>query len=606
MKVRNQLLCLGALLLLLIAPIHQINGQTLLQNIEARDKLSLNGLWETIVDPLENGLYNHSLGFRKKGYFLNEQMKNPYDRIEYDFDHSYRLNVPGDWNTQMEKLYYYEGTIWYKKTFDNPGRDGRTLVYLEGVNYQCKVYLNGEHLGDHVGGFSPFSFDITDKLKDVNDLIIKVDNKRLREAVPTINFDWWNYGGITRSVSLVFLDDIFIQDYQVGLAKQSTNEIEGWVQLSGDNPASQKISISIPELKKSIEITSDKDGYAEFTLKAKPKLWSPDQPKRYDVSIGVNGKYLEDRIGFKTINTSGTKIVLNGEPLFLRGISMHEEAPFGGGRVTTPEQARVLLTWVKELGCNFVRLAHYPHNEFTVKIAEELGLLIWSEIPVYWTIDYDNPDTYENAEKQLMDMISRDKNRVGIGLWSVANETPVTDSRLVFLRNLIAKAKELDDTRLITAALNTQSSDGDKIIIDDPLGQYIDVIGVNSYCGWYGGRPFECSEKTWENPYNKPMIMSEFGGGALAGLYGTGDDRWSEQYQSEVYKYNLQMLDNIEFLAGTSPWILMDFRSPRRNLRHIQKDYNRKGLISENGIRKEAFFILQDYYRQKKRADAKK
>ncbi|MEM9858033.1 MAG: glycoside hydrolase family 2 TIM barrel-domain containing protein [Bacteroidota bacterium] len=575
----------------------------MLQNIQARDKVSLDGLWEAIVDPLENGLYNHSLGYRKKGYFLNEQMKNSYDRIEYDFDHSYRLNVPGDWNTQMEKLYYYEGTIWYKKTFNKPERDGRHLVYFEGVNYQCRVYLNGEFLGEHLGGFSPFSFDVTDQLQETNDLILKVDNKRLREAVPTINFDWWNYGGITRSVSLVFLKDTFIADYFVRLG--DNGGIEGWVQLQGDNIAERNISVSIDELKKQVELTTDEKGYAPFSIKAKPTLWTPETPKRYEVILGLEGDSIRDQIGFKTVETNVTQILLNEEPLFLRGISMHEEAPFGGGRVTTPEQARVLLSWVKELGCNFVRLAHYPHNEHTVKIAEELGILIWSEIPVYWTIDYDNPSTYQNAEQQLQDMISRDKNRVSVALWSVANETPVTDSRLAFLKKLIRKVRELDDSRLVTAALNTQSADGNKTIIDDPLGELIDVIGINSYYGWYGRRPYECRDLIWENPYDKPMIMSEVGGGALVGMRGTVDERWTEEYQAEVYECNLDMMDNINFLAGVSPWILMDFRSPRRNLRHIQKDYNRKGIISENGIRKKAFYVLQEYYENRRQDGAR-
>ena len=572
-------------------------AQQLIQNVEGRESISLNGLWEAIVDPLENGLYNHSLGLREKGYFLNQQMKNPYDLIEYDFDHSYRLNVPGDWNTQMEKLYYYEGTIWYKKTFDKPEKSGRKLLYFQGVNYQCKVYLNGEHLGDHLGGFSPFSFDVTDKLKDTNDIIVKVDNKRLREAVPTINFDWWNYGGITRSVSLLLLEDTYIQDYAFTLSEKGG--IEGWVKLAGENVSNQEVSVSIKELKLDIKASTDDNGYVAFESNSKPMLWTPDNPKLYNVIVGLNNEEIDDRIGFKTIETKGTQILLNGEPIFLKGISMHEEAPFGGGRVIAPEQARLLLTWAKELGCNFIRLAHYPHNEFTVRLAEEMGLLVWSEIPVYWTIDYDNPETFVNAEKQLVDMIACDKNRVGVALWSVANETPVTESRLDFLKKLIEKARDLDDTRLITAALNTQSSEGNKTIIDDPLGAFIDVIGINSYCGWYGGRPYECSSKVWENPYNKPMIMSEIGGGALAGMHGTADERWTEEYQDEVYKYNLQMLDNIDFLAGVSPWILMDFRSPRRNLRHIQKDYNRKGIISENGIRKKAFFTLQEYYFRK-------
>ncbi|MEQ9296931.1 MAG: glycoside hydrolase family 2 TIM barrel-domain containing protein [Cyclobacteriaceae bacterium] len=600
MQNNDRIRYLALVLLICCYWTYDLQAQNLIQNVGAREKMSLDGLWEAIVDPLENGLYNHSLGLRKNGYFLNEQMKNSYDLIEYDFDHSYRLNVPGDWNTQMEKLYYYEGTIWYKKTFQKPERDGRKVLYFEGVNYQCKVYLNGELLGDHVGGFSPFSFDVTDKLKDSNHLILKVDNKRLREAVPTINFDWWNYGGITRSVAMIFLDDSYIEDYSLQLDEEG--RIEGWAKLKGDNIANREVSLEIDELKTDLLLRTDQDGYAKFNIKAKPVLWTPDNPKRYRVTLGLEGVTFEDQIGFKTIETDGSQILLNGEPIFLRGISMHEEAPFGGGRVTTPEQARVLLSWVKELGCNFIRLAHYPHNEFTVKIAEEMGLLVWSEIPVYWTIDYDNPSTYQNAEQQLQDMISRDKNRVGIALWSVANETPVTESRLTFLRRLIDQVKMLDDTRLITAALNIQSSEGNKTVIDDPLGEYIDVIGINSYCGWYGGRPYECGDKVWDNPYNKPMIMSEVGGGALAGMRGTVDERWTEDYQAEVYKYNLEMLDKIDFLAGVSPWLLMDFRSPRRNLRHIQKDYNRKGIISEKGIRKKAFYVLQEYYDQKKKS----
>lgn len=596
----NNQLVPGLLFLLLICiALLPSSAQSGIQNMQSREKESLDGLWQVLIDPLENGLYNHSLGLRKNGYFLNEKMKNSYDRIEYDFDHGYRLNVPGDWNTQMEKLYYYEGTVWYQTTFKKPEKEGRKLIYFEGVNYQCKVYLNGEHLGDHVGGYAPFSFDVTGKLKEKNDLILKVDNKRLREAVPTVNFDWWNYGGITRSVSLVFLEDTYIQDYSLRLKKNSEEQLEGWVRLKGSNPVDQVVTISIPELSVNVEFKTNKEGVGSFEVNADPVLWNPQKPKLYYVEISNENESVRDRIGFKTIITKNNQILLNGQPIFMKGISMHEEAPFGGGRVTSPEQAEVLLSWAKELGCNFVRLAHYPHNEFTLRLADEMGLLVWSEIPVYWTIDYENLDTYQNAEAQLTDMIERDKNRVSVALWSVANETPVTETRLTFLKKLIDKVRVMDDTRLVTAALNTQSNDGNVIRIDDPLGEYIDVIGVNSYCGWYGRRPDECRELVWENPFKKPMIMSEMGGGALAGMNGTKDDRWTEEYQAEVYECNLDMVENIDFLAGLSPWILMDFRSPRRNLRHIQKDYNRKGLVSETGIKKQAYFVLQAYYRTK-------
>ncbi|TRX61207.1 beta-glucuronidase [Fulvivirga sp. M361] len=573
-------------------------GQGLLQNLGARDKQCLDGLWQIIIDPLEYGMYTHSYKLKKNGYFLNEKAENSFDRIEYDFDGGYQLYVPGDWNTQMEKLYYYEGTIWYKRSFDALGdTNGRKRLYFEGVNYQCRVYLNGEFLGDHEGGFLPFSFDITNKLKaQDNFIVLKVDNTRQKDGIPTINFDWWNYGGITRSVHIVNLPDTYINDYYLSLVKGTKKKIEGWVKLEGDNVVAQDVMINVPELNIHEKIKTDKNGLASFTLSSEPELWSPDHPKLYEIEIASAEEKLTDHIGFKTIEVRDNDILLNGQTVFLKGISIHEEAPFGVGRVITAEQAATLLTWAKELGCNFIRLAHYPHNEFTVKLAEKMGLMVWSEIPVYWTVNYTNESTYKSAENQLIQMIDRDKNRAGVILWSVANETPVIPERLEFLRKLIQKARAKDQTRLITAALNTQRGEDNNIIIDDPLGEYIDVIGINSYCGWYGKRPAECRDLVWKNTFNKPIIMSEMGGGALAGMHGTKDDRWTEEYQAEVYECNLDMLKKIDFLAGTSPWILMDFRSPRRNLLRIQNDYNRKGLISENGEKKKAFFVLKDFY----------
>lgn len=585
--------------LIFISPtlLQGMDGENSLQNIGSRQKTSLDGLWQVIIDPLENGLYNHSLKERKNGYFKNKKMGSPDDLIEYDFENSYQLNVPGDWNTQMERLFFYEGTIWYKRSFKyDPKDEKKVILYFEGVNYNCKVYLNGQHLGDHTGGFTPFQFDVSGLLKEDNFLILKVDNTRKRDAVPTINFDWWNYGGITRSVWLVNLPATYIYDYSFRLKEGRPKTIEGYVQLKGDKASGQVVKLRIDELGKVLDLKTDKEGWTHFEIESDITYWSPKNPKRYQISINTSDESITDQIGFKTIKTRSTQIYLNNEPIFLRGISIHEEAPFGAGRVTNEEQCRILLQWAKELGCNFVRLAHYPHSEFMVREAERLGLLIWSEIPVYWTILYDNPETYLNAESQLRSMINRDKNRVGIGLWSVANETPITGERLEFLKKLIQTARELDNSRLITAALNSQRGVNNEIIIADPLGEFIDVIGINSYCGWYSKKPEQCGGITWRNEFDKPMIMSEVGAGALQGLHGGENERWTEEYQVAVYRNNIDMIKNIDFLNGVSPWILIDFRSPRRNLKQIQNHYNRKGLISENGIKKEAFYVLRDFY----------
>ncbi len=598
MKFIQQITTMG-LILFALKGFAQDTDVRLIQNPEARNRTTLNGLWQIIVDPLENGYYNHRYQPKDNGYFQNTKMVSPSDLIEYDFDTDMELMVPGDWNTQMDKLYYYEGTVWYKRSFDFDSREDQlTYLYFGAVNYEAKVYLNGEYLGSHLGGYTPFQFEVTGLLKKKdNFLVVKVDNKRKREAVPTVNTDWWNYGGITRSVQLITVPEQHIMDYEVRLSKENRNTIEGWVALSGAN-TNEKVTISIPELKKSVTVEVDEKGIAGYNFAAKPQLWNPDNPKLYQIRISSATDQIEDKIGFRTIETKGSDILLNGEKVFLKGISIHEEAPFKTGRVTTVEECRILLNWAKELGCNFIRLAHYPHSETMVREAEKMGLMVWSEIPVYWTILYDDLNTYQNAENQLTEMIVRDKNRAAILLWSIANETPVSDSRNAFLGNLAKKARALDNSRLITAALDTQSGGQGEKIIDDPLGEVVDVIGVNNYCGWYSGEPSSCAGIQWRTEYDKPMIMSEVGGGALQGYHGEANERWTEEYQDDVYRNNIEMMRNIDFLSGTSPWILMDFRSPRRHLKKIQKDFNRKGLISDQGEKKKAFYTLQDYYKK--------
>ena len=568
-----------------------------LQNIQGRHTQTLDGLWSIIVDPLENGYYNYRWQPREDGYFMDRQMQDPSELIEYNFDTDELLMVPGDWNTQSEKLYYYEGTVWYKTNFDADFNDDQELyLHFGAINYEAKVYLNGEKVGEHIGGYTSFSLNVTGKIKpQENLLVINVDNKRKREAIPTINTDWWNYGGITRSVKLIYTPKKHIYDYFIQLNPNDKKEIIGWAKVQSAS-LGEVVTLSIPELGSTLQSKVSEQGIAKFSLEANPVLWSPKSPKLYEVVLTYKEDELIDEIGFRTISTKGSKILLNGDPVFLKGISIHEEAPFKTGRVTTVEEVRILLGWAKELGANFVRLAHYPHNEEMVREAERMGLMVWSEIPVYWTVLFDNEATYQNAEQQLEEMIARDKNRAGVVMWSVANETPLGDERLEFLTRLVDRTKSLDHTRLITAALEIHSRKKGENYIDDPLGRYVDVIGINSYCGWYGGTPDSCKDITWKSAYDKPMIVSEFGGGALQGLHGKENERWTEEYQASVYRNNIEMLKNIDFLAGTSPWILMDFRSHRRHLKRIQADFNRKGLISEQGVKKQAFHILQDYY----------
>jgi beta-glucuronidase len=315
------------------------------------------------------------------------------------------------------------------------------------------------------------------------------------------------------------------------------------------------------------------------------------------VVIESGADRVPDRIGFRTIEAKGRSLLLNGAPLFLRGVSIHAEAPFRAGRVYSEADARVLFQWAKEVDCNFVRLPHYPHDEVMTRLADEMGLLVWSEIPVYWTISWENPETLRSAEQQLTEMISRDKNRASVILWSVANETPRGDARIKFLTTLVEKARSLDSTRLITAALETHYADPRTIVVEDPLGKFLDVVSCNEYVGWYDGLPEKIDTISWQTPYEKPFILSEFGADAQAGRHGGDLTRFTEEYQANVYRRQVAMFRRIPFLNGTIAWVLVDFRSPRRPLAGIQDFYNRKGLFSDRGERKSAFFILRDYYR---------
>jgi len=587
--------------LFFVSVIQMIYAQTspIIINTENRNPISLNGKWQTIIDPYEQGYYDYRYEPSKNGFFINQKPQSKSDLVEYDFDKSPLLNVPGDWNTQKEKLFLYEGTIWYKKDFDYKKSSGKRLfIYFGAINYRADVYLNGKKLWEHIGGFTPFNFEITNLVKDKdNFVIVKVDNKRKRDAVPTLNTDWWNYGGITRDVKLIEVPSTFIRDYFIQLKKGSAKNITGWIQLDG-NKKEQNVIVKIPETNAETKVKTNSEGFAKLDFNADLTPWSPDNPKLYNVVIESETDTVKDQIGFRTIETKGTDILLNGKPIFLRGISIHEEAPIRSGRAFCKEDAEILLGWAKELNCNFVRLAHYPHNEHMVRMADKMGILVWSEIPVYWTILWDNESTLENAENQLREEITRDKNRAAIVLWSMSNETPINESRTKFLTSLADSARKLDPTRLLTAALERHYINDTTLMIDDPFGKKLDVIGDNEYIGWYDGLPSKADHLVWKCAYDKPVIISEFGAGALYGKHGDDLTRWTEEYQANVYRHQVNMLRKVPFIKGMTPWILMDFRSPRRVLPDIQDFWNRKGLISDRGEKKEAFYILQKFYKE--------
>jgi beta-glucuronidase len=590
----------------------------LISNIDARKSLSLNGKWNYIVDPYETGFYDYrykELNEKNpEAYWNTDIQANRTEKKEHGYIDKYSINVPGDWNHQQPEFTFYEGTIWYKKSFDYQKSDAgnKCYIYFGAVNYRADVYLNGKKLGMHKGGFTPFNFEVPAAvLKDKgNFLVVKVDNKRHADEVPTLNTDWWNYGGITRDVKLVEVPGTFIQDFMVQLKKNTSGkapdkspEVEGWVKLNQAPAAGETVTVEIPELKFKKVIPAGAQVTALNFKLPKVQLWSPATPKLYTVTVSTKTDRTTDKIGFRTIEAHGIQVLLNGKPLFMRGISIHGEIPQEVRRAYTQEDAAQLLRQSKELNCNMVRLAHYPHDEKITRLADSLGMLVWSEIPVYWTIDFTSKEVLEKAKVQLEEMITRDHNRASVIIWSVGNETPISTTRTDFMHSLLTKARELDNTRMVSAALEVNySALNDMNVIDDPLGEFVDLVAFNEYLGWYGGLPDKCRTTNWDTPYQKPLFISETGGDGKGGFHADSLTRFSEEYMEWYYKEQVAMLKRMPAkYVGISPWVLNDFRSPRRNNPLYQEGWNRKGLFDDKGNKKKAFYILKAYYDQKQK-----
>ncbi len=582
-----------------------------LTNVYGRDIQMLNGKWNIIIDPYDQGV--------PKKIFLNRTAQNGSEFFEYAFDGGLRLDVPGDWNSQNPELKYYEGTVWYARHIfmgENapeglcasnvavPADGERLFLYFGAVSYRCNVYLNGERICSHEGSFTPFQVEITDLLKKGdNFLTVEVNNKRTPDAIPAMAYDWWNYGGITRDVMLVRTPALHVQDYFLRLDGKTKNDLLFDVELSGEK--SEKLTLNIPELGISEELTTAGDGRAQLRLRAKNlKRWSPDSPKLYDIEIICGQDIIRDRIGFRHIETDGTKILVNGRETFMRSISFHEEIPQRMARACSKEDSRQLLSAAAELGANMVRLAHYPQNEHTVRIAEEMGILLWEEIPIWQGIDFTNKDTYQKASSMLREMIYRDRNRCAIGFWGIANETRPSEAREVFLGNLLGEGRSLDSSRLFVAAFDNAyyMEETGLFEMEDDFAKKLDVVAINKYMGWYAAWPKNPADIHWAICLDKPLIISEFGGEAQYGQHGDAHwaASWSEEYQEQLYKDNLAMFANIPNLSGVSPWILYDFRSPYRFHPTNQEGWNRKGVLSDKGEKKKAWYIINEYYKSKK------
>lgn len=305
---------------------------------------------------------------------------------------------------------------------------------------------------------------------------------------------------------------------------------------------------------------------------------------------------VSDRVGFRQIDVVGTDIRLNGKSLYLRGINCHEDDVLLG-KMTNEADIRRRFHDAKELNCNYLRLAHYPHHEMVARIADEVGLLLWEEIPNYWAIDFKNPTTQRDAHNQLMELIYRDRNRASVIIWSVGNENADTDERLDFMSMLIEAARMADPSRLISAACLVNHA---KMRIEDRLADYLDIIGLNEYYGWYEENFDDLIVLGENSSPTKPVVITETGAEGVLGEHAPQSGPFSENYMADVYRKQTEYLPKLNYVRGFTPWLLYDYRTERRQ-NPYQKGFNCKGLITADKItRKKAFYVLRDFYQQLK------
>ncbi len=553
-----------------------------------RKRESLNGQWTFTLDLFDEGL-------RQRWYANEPSTPKAWTRpVDYDPGRGDTLAVPSCWSMAKPEWLYFEGGAWYTRSIDWTPSPDRLVLRVGAANYEARVFLNGVFLASHRGGSTPFFVELTNHLvAGPNRLQIQVDNRRRADRVPMHHFDWFNHGGIYREVDLLRLPPVFFRDVSVALLPGTGHRFLGAdVELS--DPVQGDAALRIPELGIDVKIPV-LGGVGSLVFEAAPELWSPDAPRLYDVEVAFQHDWVRERIGFREIRREGDRLLLNGEPLWLRGVCVHEDDR-DLGKVSTEADVRRRLDDAKAMGCNILRLAHYPHHEHVAELADEMGMLLWEEIPVYWAIDFANPDTLDDARNQLRELIARDRNRASVILWGVGNENADTDARYRFMAALADEARRLDPTRLVTAAclINRET-----FSIEDRLAAHLDVIGLNEYFGWYEP-DFAGLERLIANSSpDRPVVVSETGADALAGHHGSERELFTEEMQAAVHAGQIAVIRDVPWIQGLFPWLLYDFRTERRQT-EFQKGWSRKGLIAEDKeTRKQAFGAYAEFYRSK-------
>ena len=550
----------------------------------------LDGPWDFQKDPCNEG--------------LEEKW---YERFPQAAQSMY---VPACWNNELN-LYDYEGVAWYRKTIQIEQTQHVRLIF-HAVLGHSDVYLDGEHLGYHYGGYTPFEFVIPSLTAGEHELVVRTDSTLDRLTIPTEHVDWFHYGGIIRSVELQRLPDLYIEQLKIDY-ELNGSDADVLIQARIRSLSQAELTTTLTLSEGGREIHSEQvtvDAGQSVSCKVRlnwtdVRLWNVGQPELYSIHARTDLDDRVERIGFRRIETKDHRVLINGSPVYLKGVNRHEEHP-EWGFAFPPKLMHKDLDIILELGCNTVRGSHYPQSPYWLDLLDEHGIVFWSEIPMWGAFlpneTVSEPLFQERALAMIGEMVSLYYHHPSVVFWSVHNEIDSrTQEAYGMTQRLVRLVKELDASRLVTYATMYP--------LEDVLLPLFDVIGINKYYGWYEGdvdgfknmlQQFHVHAERM-GAGDRPVLMTEFGGAGIFGDVGWEPRLFSEDYQAQIVTEALEIFRNDPRIGGTYIWQFADVRgdlkSDSKYFRDRARSFNNKGLVNEYRKPKQSFREVRRMYR---------
>lgn len=555
-------------------------------NQSHRRKIStLDARWDFVTD-------RENCGTKEKWYidFPNESEK---------------ICVPSSWNNEFG-MENYIGCAWYRTTF-TINKPSVKLVF-GAINNECDIYLDGKHIGSHVGAFCEFSVMAHNIGKGKHCLVIRVDNTQNEiDTIPLKRADWFNHGGIIRSIELHEFDRYIVDNVKIEyqLDENLKNaDVKCFVDVYSDSEAEDTLTISAGNeifYNQNIKLVSGLNTLcAAFTIKD-VKLWDTQSPNLYKFKFALFEDDLFERTGFRTIKIDGRKFLLNNKEIFFKGINRHEEYPEWGFAVPF-KLIKKDVDIICNMGCNTIRGSHYPNSKATLDYLDERGILFWEEIPM-WGFGEEplkNDRVIKTGISMHREMIRRDYNHPCVIIWGLHNEIATqTKAAYDISAQFIKEIRSYDNSRLITYATMKPA--------EDICFELADFISLNKYIGWYEGEL-----ESWEtfleefhdylkkfNVDNKPLVISEFGAAAITGNISFENLKWTENYQAEAMAYMVDLFMQREDISGLYIWQYADLRTSNTMVLERARSYNNKGIVSEYRKPKMAYYAIRDLFTRK-------